>query len=116
MVSLVSKLAQLIAKQEGFGVPGAIPTRQNNPGDLEHAPGESHEGTGAIGSFATPEDGWAALERQLTLYAERGLTVGEAIAAFAPPTENDTASYIGFICQGLGCTPDTPMSDAIQIA
>lgn len=28
-------LAQAIAKAEGFGVPGALPTRINNPGDME---------------------------------------------------------------------------------
>lgn len=38
-----SLLATLIAKREGFGIPGALPTRQNNPGDLRHANGESHD-------------------------------------------------------------------------
>jgi hypothetical protein len=28
-------LAKAIAKGEGFGVPGALPTRINNPGDME---------------------------------------------------------------------------------
>lgn len=53
----MSKLAQLIAKQEGFGIPGAVPTRDNNPGDLEHAPGEVHTGSSPIGSFATAQEG-----------------------------------------------------------
>jgi hypothetical protein len=32
--SKIQALAQAIATAEGFGVPGAVPTRANNPGDL----------------------------------------------------------------------------------
>jgi hypothetical protein len=31
-------LARLIAQEEGYGIPGAVPTRDNNPGDLHHSP------------------------------------------------------------------------------
>src|SRR2546425_241529 len=30
----ITKFMVAIAEQEGFGIPGAIPTRANNPGDL----------------------------------------------------------------------------------
>ena len=110
-------LAQLIAKREGFGITGDLPTRQNNPGDLRHAPGEAHpaDAPNSVGSFDTPAEGWAALERQLELYAQRGMTVGQAIACYAPPTENDSAEYLQFICDGLGCTPETTMTTALAI-
>jgi hypothetical protein len=68
-----------------------------------------------IGKIDTVEDGWADLERQLSLYAARKLTVGQAIAEFAPPTENNTSNYLEFVCRGLGCVPETPMSEALQI-
>jgi hypothetical protein len=113
----MSKLAQLIAQEEGYGIPGDVPTRDNNPGDLRHSPHSFHpasdpDGIGAIDSVA---DGWADLERQLQLYAERGLTLQQAIYEFAPPTENNSAAYLQFICNGLGCAPDITVSQALAI-
>lgn len=112
-----TKLAQLIARQEGFGVSGAIPTVRHNPGDLTHAPHASHEGIepDAVGIEPDDAEGWADLERQLQLYADRQMTLRAAIYAYAPPAENDTESYLDFICRGLGCAPDTPVSDALRI-
>jgi hypothetical protein len=113
----VSKLATLIAKEEGFGIPGTVPTRDNNPGDLRHSPHSSHdgEGTNDIGEIDTVTDGWADLELQLQRYAQRGLTLRQAIYEFAPPTENNSEQYLNFICQGLGVSPDILMVDALKI-
>jgi hypothetical protein len=113
----VSKLARLIAREEGYGIPGAVPTRDNNPGDLRHSPHSSHEGEGSndIGIIDDPEDGWADLERQLQLYADRQMTLRAAIYCFAPPAENDSEQYLQFVCQGLGMTPDTLVSEALKI-
>lgn len=111
----MSKLARLIALQEGFAKPGAIPTVNHNPGDLEHAPGETHDGLSPVGAFVDDPAGWAALERQLQLYADRKMTLRAAIYAFAPPTENDSEEYLSFVCEGLGCAPDTLVSEALKI-
>src|SRR6267142_3517808 len=113
----MSKLAHLIAQEEGYGIPGALPTRNNNPGDLRHSPHSFHTGTApdAIGKIGTIEEGWADLERQLQLYAQRGFTLRQAIYEFAPPNENNTAAYLNFVCTGLGCGPDIPMTEALQL-
>lgn len=113
----MSKLAQLIAKEEGYGIPGSVPTRDNNPGDLRHSPHSSHEGEGPndIGIIDSVANGWADLERQLQRYADRGLTLRDAIYEFAPPTENDSERYLNFVCQGLACSPDISVKDALQI-
>jgi hypothetical protein len=111
----MSKLAQLIAQEEGFFKSGALPQRQNNPGDLEHAPGESHEGTGVIGSFTTPAQGWTALEDQLQLDAKRGWTMEQLVYTYAPPSENNSAQYLAYLCSGLKCDPQMLVSDALQI-
>jgi hypothetical protein len=110
-------LARLIAQQEGFGVPGAIPTVRNNPGDLEHAPHLSHDGIAAngIGIEPTVEDGWEDLENQLQLYAGRGLTLAQMVEIYAPPFENDTQAYLEAVCDGLNLTSDTPVSQALLI-
>jgi hypothetical protein len=112
-------LARLMSDEEGFNILGSIPQRQNNPGDLRHAPGETHppDEPDSVGSFATPAEGWAMEERQLQLYAKRGLTIAEMVNEYAPPTDsNNTSAYLAFICKGGGWTPDTPVAQALEIA
>ena len=112
-----SKLAVLIAQEEGYGIPGSLPTRNNNPGDLRHSPHSFHspDAPDAIGKIDTPEHGWEDLQDQLVKFANRNLTLQQAIYIFAPPTENDSAAYLKYVCDGLGCTPDTPVASALQI-
>lgn len=113
----MTKLALLISKIEGFGRPGAIPTTHNNPGDLRHSPHSSHPGDpNAIGQIDTVADGWADLERQLRLNADRGMTLRECIESWAPPSDgNDTQEYLQMVCDGLALPPETPLRVALQI-
>lgn len=112
----MSKLAKLIAQEEGFFKSGSLPQRNHNPGDLRHSPHSEHPGDpNAIGVIDSDADGWADLERQLSLDAERGLTLAGLVEKYAPPTENDTERYLDFLCQGLGCTADTTVSDALKM-
>jgi hypothetical protein len=99
----MSRLAKLIAK--GFGIPGKTPT--THPGD--HSPHSTHTPTdpNGIGMIDTDEHGWE--ERQL--YAERGLTLAQAIYIFAPP--NDSARYLASICDQLGIRSNTPLKDCL---
>lgn len=113
----MSKLARLIAQEEGFGIPGTLPTRDHNPGDLRHSPNSVHDGDpDAIGQIASDAQGWADLERQLRLYAMRGLTLDELVSQYAPPNENDTTRYLTFLCTGLGLGPDDLVSKALEQA
>lgn len=99
-----TRLAQLIAREEGFGRAGVLPTIRRNPGDLRHSPHSSHSGIGPddIGIIDTVEHGWEDLERQLLLYAGRGLTLRQAIYAWAPPSDgNDTARYLRDVVAGF---------------
>jgi hypothetical protein len=116
-MAFVTKLAELIAQEEGFNVEGSVPNRNNNPGDLRHSPHSLHApgNPDGIGVIPTVAEGWADLERQLELYAARGLTLEQAIYEFAPPTENNSAQYLNFVCEGLGCPPETLMADALKI-
>lgn len=110
-------LASLVAQEEGYGIPGAIPTTHNNPGDLRHSPHSDHsaDAPNAIGQIDTPQNGWSDLERQLEIYAAHSMTLRAAIYAFAPPTENNSEKYLQFVCDGLGCSPDIPVSEALKI-
>ena len=113
----MTRLAQLIARQEGFGIPGAIPTTHNNPGDLRHSPHSSHAGEdpNAIGEIDTVADGWADLERQLQIYAREGLTLQQMVELYAPPSDgNETSVYLQNVCAGLGLPPSTPVAIALR--
>ena len=114
---MIPRIAELIAREEGYGIPGALPTRDNNPGDLRHSPHSFHtaDAPEAIGQIDSPADGWADLVRELDLYASRGLTVAQAIYEWAPPNENNTAGYLAYVVNGLGVSADTLLSEAIQI-
>lgn len=113
----MSKLAHLIAKEEGYDIPGSVPNRNNNPGDLRHSPHSFHtpEAPNAIGRIDTPEHGWADLEEQLEKYAKRGLTLQQAIEEFAPPSENNTAAYLAYVCNGLNLPRTTLVSEALKV-
>lgn len=113
----MTKLARLIAQEEGFGIPGAIPTTHHNPGDLRHSPHSVHSGDpNAIGQIGSDAEGWADLERQLQLYAKRGLSLAELVMAYAPPNENDTSRYTQFLCDGLGLAPSDTVATALEQA
>lgn len=114
----MSRLAELIAREEGFFVPGSLPQRDNNPGDLRHAPNASHAGesANAIGIEPSAQTGWDDLERQLKLYASRGMTLAELVEVYAPPSENDTERYLNFLCIGLGVPSTTTVAQALEIA
>jgi hypothetical protein len=116
---MIPRIAELIAKEEGYGIPGALPTRDDNPGDLRHSPHSYHlpGAPNAIGEIDTTADGWNDLVRQLNLYVKENpdITVAGAIYCFAPPTENNSQAYLTYILNGLGCTGDTLLSDALEI-
>lgn len=42
--------------------------------------------------------------------AEAGYTLEELMHIYAPPSENDTYNYIGFLANELGVSPNTKLS------
>lgn len=105
--------AQAIATAEGYGVPDAIPTVRNNPGDLRW--------TGAdITTFDTPEAGWNALYRQLDLIrtGATGLySVDMSIGAMAQVyTATEASAWAAnvagaLVAQGFPATVDSPLRE-----
>lgn len=69
---VLSQLASYAAFAEGYGTPGAIPTVYNNPGDLKV--GDKGHGTlpSGITIFGSPQEGYAALNRQMSLAVTDG--------------------------------------------
>jgi hypothetical protein len=94
-------VSEAIAREEGFYVVGSRANRNHNPGNIEMGPfAEKYGAVDADPRFAifpNDEAGFAAL-KALLLEHYKGLTIAEAIAKWAPPGENDTASYVRNIC------------------
>lgn len=79
--------------------------RNNNPGNLRHAPNASGS-DGDFVIFPTPHDGMAALSRQLQLYGDRGNnTLNGIIHTYAPARENNTRGYIDDVAKKTGFDP-----------
>jgi hypothetical protein len=103
---------QAIARQEGFGVAGDIPTRDNNPGDIIWGKFAQSQGATRDGRFArwtSAVDGFNA-ERELLVDDYVGLTVHDALNKWAPPIENDTSAYEANVCEWTGLTPETVLT------
>ena len=89
--------------------------RNNNPGNLRLTkdewngllPGDDLE----FFTFKTPMYGIRALAKVLTNYGKKYKlgTIKEVISRWAPPSENDTQSYIDAVCYRLGCGEDVPI-------
>jgi hypothetical protein len=62
----VKTFAQAIARAEGFYVRDSIPSRAHNPGDLKVSNKPTLPGT-SITQFASDDEGWQALYKQLWL-------------------------------------------------
>jgi hypothetical protein len=117
-------LQQAIAKQEGFGKPGARPTLLHNPGDIIYGTfATSHGAVGNVGGYAEfPDDasGWAALTALLSGPSYRDLTVEQAIDRYCPAPAGSTLTegnqpdvYVQNICEWCDCSPTTPIADLL---
>jgi hypothetical protein len=111
---------KLCATEEGFFIPGSLPSRDHNPLDLRHSPHSVHQGDpDAIGDIPDDADGFADAERQAQLWAARGDTLKQAIDTEAPPgvDGNNAANYLAFVIAGFGgrVDGDTPMSQVLAI-
>lgn len=115
----MSKLGEVIAREEGYGIPGSLPTRLNNPGDLRHSPHSFHDPNtpNAIGKIANPQWGWDDLERQLRIDAGRGFSIRELIYSYCPAgvDNNDPVSYLEYVCTNVPCEPDSSTAKVLTI-
>jgi hypothetical protein len=103
-------------KKEGTGA-----TRNNNPGNLRDSSekialidmGKTGTLTGKFAVFATPEDGWAALNKLLFRTDGRyyNKSIKDVIYTYAPPSENNTEKYINQLERETGISRETVIRD-----
>jgi len=88
--------------------------RNNNPGNIDRHAGTVWKGASPDQStdsrfvvFTGPEWGIRAIARILRQYQARGVqTLSQVISTWAPPSENDTGSYIRRVTSETGIRPD----------
>jgi len=101
----VRTFANAIAYAEGYGIPGAIPTVANNPGDLVIPGWQPTLGSAGIAVFDSVEYGWSRLYRQIALiikgdssYYRLSMSLadmGRIYAGGDPNWARNVASYLG---------------------
>ena len=127
-MSLTDSIAQAIAQEEGFNIPGTRPNRNNNPGDMWDGltTGKTHRiwpqypiDSGGFLILPDVTTGWNLLYGQINLNISRGLTLVEffagkpgVYAGFAPGGSggNDPQSYAAFVAGQVGIDPNTPLN------
>lgn len=109
-----------MAHVEGWGIPGDIPTRDDNPGDImagAFATREGATGTDAknprFATFATPEAGFQAMRDLLNGHAYAGMSIHDMLNKYAPSSENDTSNYESIVCKLTGLSPNTILTPAL---
>jgi hypothetical protein len=109
----INRMIQAIGHAEGYGVPGAIPTRANNPGDLklgDHGQGTIQDKT----IFATPYEGWVHGRAQIRLmYLGKSAyytsdDTFEKIAQTWTGGQNSQA-WLNTVTTDLGVSPNTTL-------
>ena len=110
----MSTLAEWIAQIEGYNTPGTIANRNNNPGALRYAPnqiGQENTVNGKFATFASPQEGWLALENYIQNNSDK--TLRSFVYQYAPPNENDTAGYLNYLSGKLGVTADVTLDSIL---
>jgi hypothetical protein len=113
----IRRMARAIAYAEGHGLANAIPTRLNNPGDLKASsvPAIGRDDAGHL-QFATLEDGWLALYRQLYLIVtgrSRVYTLDMTIAEMGARYAEGSGNWVKNVSARLAMSPDTPLRDVL---
>jgi hypothetical protein len=103
--STQTDLADAIAYAEGFGVPGALPTVNNNPGDLTSG--------GQLNVYPDSTAGYTALQGQLDRIAagqSKYYNPSMSISQIGQVYANGDPNWASNVADYLGVSPDTPFS------
>jgi hypothetical protein len=117
----IQSIAVAIAFAEGFYVPGSRASRNHNPGDLTVDTvglGVGQDGPFVI--YATDNDGWTALKKQVELILTNAshvytsdMTINQIAALY---TSTDSAAWAMNVASKLGVSPDTRISDIMNLS
>ena len=118
----VQVLASSIAKAEGFGKAGTIPSRYRNPGDLKSVRGYRYPGQVGVGKgghviFRSNAAGWDALEHQLYKITEgtSRYTVNVTLAQLGKRYASSKL-WARNVAHNLGVDTDTTLWEILGVA
>ncbi|WP_337917335.1 structural protein [Vibrio cholerae] len=103
----------LMTVKSSSGLPRGI--RNNNPGNIEDTGTAWRGRTGNDGRFIifdSPVNGVRAIARILNTYRTKHgiVSIEQIISRWAPPSENNTESYIAHAAKALGVPRNMPLS------
>jgi len=111
----VEAITEMIVLIENGTVPGSINRKmvmEHGLWNLGHLMFAGQKGAVAV-HYGRDWAGWGSMEesiegirRDVRAKARRGMTLSEIITQYAPPTENNTASYISTIVSATGLDPN----------
>lgn len=109
----IKTVARAIARAEGFYVPGSVPQRAHNPGDLKLSGRPTING---ISVFDSDDQGWAALYRQLSLIVngQSRYNLDMSIDDMARTwTTTEQSAWAANVAQQLGVAPSTALWEVL---
>jgi hypothetical protein len=114
----VQRMAQAIARAEGYYLVGSVADRLNNPGNLKKSsvPSIGADTSGHL-QFASKNDGWEALFRQLQLIVDgrsRVYTLDMTIAQMAARYAESNLAWASNVARGLGVPVTTVLRDIMR--
>lgn len=112
---------EAIARMEGWLIPASRCRRNNNPGNLNYASWEISFGAkledgpnARFAVFPSAFMGFSAMSHLLVNHYA-GLSLRQALAKWAPASENDTAAYLANVSRWTGIDPDAILTaDMLQ--
>ena len=112
----IAQLAAAITRNEGF-YPGSAAYRNNNPGNLTAGPGMIGTDASGFAIFPDLQTGQNALQNQIQLNINRGLTLSEFFqgkpGVYAGYDKTDPA-YASKVAGWLGISSDVPLSSIVD--
>lgn len=111
-IELTDKLLDIYVKNIEVTIKdGTLADKKNNPCNLVYAGQPYAKKDGRFAVFTTKALGIRACIRQVAYDQTKGFSLQDFISKFAPPFENDTATYIKQISEKMHCTPETKIKD-----
>jgi len=115
----IKRIAEAIARAEGYYVIGSIPRQYNNPGNLKPV-GLNSVGAAGIRRFDTPEAGWNALYKQVDLMLTNRssvytseMSIGEVAAHYVGMNDPDAVNWARNVATFLGVDVSTRLEEIV---
>lgn len=98
----LQRVIELIRQQKSGEFADVRGFRNFNPGNLREASGMTGKDRGGYAQFASMEDGYRAMVKQVAMYRNAGLeNIESIIRKWSPESENNTASYVSSVVQSM---------------